>query len=376
MSFLIEKKQEHEKNCEQAIRAENWRKAVFHAGKSADFAYALAEQTQGTIAKRYIEDAEGWLEIGERLRKHPPQKKSQSQTNTDAQAVDENGENKDNPADAWLVAEKPDVTFDDIAGMEDAKQTIKEMAVYPLRDPEKARALKLDPGGGVLLFGPPGTGKTTIGKAVAHELDAPFYYASGAQLRSKWHGESEKHLRSLVQTARSHPVAILFFDDVDGLLPRRGGNSVVDNRIVVQFLSEIGGFEEAEDNILLLMGATNMPWDIDDAVFRTKRFDSKIFVGLPDEAARRAILQMHLDGVNLDDTLEIPTLADRLNGYTGSDIVGIVNGAKRICLRRAVSGNSDPIVLSNDFDDALKSIPSSVNPKLMARYEKFMEERF
>ena len=376
MSFLIDKKQQHEKNCEQAIRGENWRKAVFHAGKAAEFAYALAEQTGGTVAERYIEDAEGWLEIGERLKNNPPQKKSTSDNNPPSQAVDEEGENKDNPAESWLVTEKPNVTFDDIAGMEEAKETIREMAVYPLQDPDKARALNLDPGGGVLLFGPPGTGKTTLGKAVAHELDAPFYYASGAQLRSKWHGESEKHLRSLVQAAYSHPVAVLFFDDVDGLLPRRGGNSVVDNRIVVQFLSEIGGFEEQGENTLLLMGATNMPWDIDDAVFRTKRFDSKIFIGLPDEAGRHAILQMHLEGVHLDDALDVSTLTERLAGYTGSDIVGIVNGAKRGCLRRAVRENSDPILLAEDFDEAFKSIPSSVNPKLMARYKKFMEERF
>ena len=371
MSFLIDKKQEHEKNCERAIRESRWRQAVFHAGKAAEFALALAEQTAGPIAKRYVEDAEGWLEIGERLRNKPPDR--QSRSGQGKAAVSD--EATDNPADDWLVADKPNVTFDDIAGMEVAKEAIREMAVYPLQDPDKARALKLDPGGGVLLYGPPGTGKTTLGKAVAHELDAPFYYASGAQIRSKWHGESEQRLRALIRTARKNPMAVLFFDDVDGLLPRRGGNSVVDNRIVVQFLSEIGGFDGG-DNILLLMGATNMPWDIDDAVFRTKRFDAKIYVGLPDAIARRAILGMHLDGVGLAPEIDPQALTDRLDGYTGSDIVGIVNAAKRSCLRRTVRENSPPTIAADDFEQAFKTIPSSVNQRLMARYDKFRSERF
>ncbi len=375
MSFLIDKKLEHERGCEAEIRNGNPRKARFHAAKAAEFAYALAEQTEGDVAKRYIEDAEGWLEIAERVEELP--KKTSAGKGGGAPGKKAVADDRDNasPEDDWLVTEKPNVTFDMIAGMEDAKETIREMVVYPLKDPEKTRSLKLQAGGGVLLFGPPGTGKTTLGKAVAHELDAPFYYASGAQIRSKWHGESEQRLRSLIQAARSNPLAVLFFDDVDGLLPRRGGNSVVDNRIVVQFLSDIGGFDDSE-NILLLMGATNHPWDIDDAVFRTKRFDEKIFIGLPDPPARQGILAMHLDGVNLDPAFTVDSLADRLDGYTGSDIVGIVNAAKRTCLRRAVRDNTDPIIALSDFEDAFTTIPSSVNPKLMARYKKFMDQRF
>lgn len=376
MSFLIDKKQEHEKKCEEAIRKDDYRTAVFHAAKAAEFAYALAEQTDGSISERYIEDAEGWLEIGERLKKTPPPpKKDKKGRAGDKRSNKVADDTADNPAEDWLVTEKSNVTFNDIAGMHEAKETIREMVLYPLQDPDKARALKLDPGGGVLLFGPPGTGKTTLGKAVAHELDAPFYYASGAQIRSKWHGESEQRLRSLIQTARQNPVAILFFDDVDGLLPRRGGNSVVDNRIVVQFLSEVGGFEDS-DNILLLMGATNTPWDIDDAVFRTKRFDEKIFVGLPDAEARKGILDVHLTGVQAEEGIDLGALVQRLDNYTGSDIVGIVNAAKRTCLRRSIRNNSEAILQQADFEDAFKTIPSSVNPRLMNRYKKFMEERF
>ncbi|MBM4093651.1 MAG: ATP-binding protein, partial [Planctomycetes bacterium] len=275
MNFLLEKKREHEDACEAAIRAGRGREAVFHAAKAAEFAYGLAAETAPALAARYVEDAEGWLEIAERLKATPPPRPEGGEgrgTRDGGRGArgegQKDGEDGGPAGDDWLVATKPNVTFDMIAGMADAKQAILEMVVYPLRAPEKARALGLKAGGGVLLYGPPGTGKTMLGKAVAHELDAPFYYASGAQIRSKWHGESEQRLRSFLQAAKAQPVAVLFLDEVDGLLPRRGGNSVVDNRIVAQFLAEVGGFEDS-DNVLLILGATNKPWDIDEAVFRT-----------------------------------------------------------------------------------------------------------
>lgn len=375
MSFLLEKKLEHEASCEAAIRDGRNREAIYHAAKAAEFAYALAEQTTGDISKRYIENAEGWLEIGERLKAKPVK----PQTDGRKQRVDggkaDTGEDGDSPADAWLVSEKPNVTFDQIAGMADAKQSIFDMIVFPLKNPEKARKLKLKPGGGVLLYGPPGNGKTMLGKAVAHELDAPFFYASGAQIRSKWHGESEQRLRALLQAAKNQPIAVLFLDEVDGLLPKRGGNSVVDNRIVAQFLAEVGGFEES-DNILLILGATNKPWEIDEAVFRTGRFDEKIYVGIPDEAARLGILHMHLDPLPLEEGFAFQAWADRLKGYTGSDIVGLINDAKRSSLRRCTQDDTEPQLRASDIEQALQTIPSSVTPAMLRQYEAFGKARF
>ncbi|OQW96184.1 MAG: hypothetical protein BWK77_06025 [Verrucomicrobia bacterium A1] len=377
MNFLLEKKREHEDACETAIRAGCGREAAFHAAKAAEFAYALAEQTAPALSTRYIEDAEGWLEIAERLKATPLRKPAGDEGRGargegGGQKV---GDEAGPSGDEWLVATKPSVTFDMIAGMADAKQAILEMVVYPLKAPEKARALGLKPGGGVLLYGPPGTGKTMLGKAVAHELDAPFYYASGAQIRSKWHGESEQRLRSFIQAAKAQPVAVLFFDEVDGLLPRRGGNSVVDNRIVAQFLAEVGGFED-NDNVLLILGATNKPWEIDEAVFRTGRFDEKIYIGLPDPAARLGILRMHVEKVPLTPGFPFDAWVQRLDGYTGSDIVGIVNDAKRAALNRSVRESADPQVREADLEQALSTIPSSVTGRMLKQYEEFMKQRF
>jgi transitional endoplasmic reticulum ATPase len=273
------------------------------------------------------------------------------------------------------VTEKPKVTFEMIAGMEEAKATIREMVVFPLQQPEKAKSLGLKPGGGVLLYGPPGNGKTTLGKAIAHDLDAAFFYASGAQIRSKWHGESEQKLRKLVQAAKEEPVAVLFLDDVDGLLPKRSGQSVVDNRIVVQFLAEIGGFEE-NPNTLLLLGATNKPWEIDEAVFRTGRFDEKIYIPPPDRPARLGILKMQVKDVAGADQLDLEALADRLNGYTGSDIVGIVNSAKRCALSRSIRENAPAVLTAADLEQSFVTIPSSITDRLIKQYDAFREQRF
>ncbi len=369
MSFLLDKKLEHESACELALQRGDQAAAIFNAAKAAEFAFALSRQTAGQVAERYIANAEGWLEIAERLKAKPIQK-------TDGRKPKaEPGEENDASAEDWLVTEKPHVTFEQIAGMEDAKQSIMEMVVLPLKAPDKARKLGLKAGGGVLLYGPPGNGKTLLGKAIASQLDAPFFYASGAQIRSKWHGESEQKLRKLMQAAKSQPVSVLFLDEVDGLLPKRGGNSVVDNRIVNQFLAEVGGFEDSE-NVLLILGATNKPWDIDEAVFRTGRFDEKIYIGLPDLPARRGILQMSLKDVPLPEGFVLDAWVKRLEGYTGSDIVGIVHDAKRAALGRSVREDTEPILTEADLEGAFKTIPSSVTPQLLRQYEAFRAARF
>ena len=378
MSFLFDKKTEHESLCEAAIKAGRTAEAVFHAAKAADFAFALAKQTDGAVAERYIANAESWLEIAERLRAKPlPPAASQRPTTNTQYPIP----NTDSPTpaatdDEFQITEKPDVSFDDIAGMEDAKAAIFEMVVYPMREPEKARALKLKPGGGVLLYGPPGNGKTMLGKAIAREIEAPFFYASGAQIRSKWHGESEQRLSRLIQSARSRPVAVLFLDEVDGLLPRRSsGSSVVDNRVVTQFLADIGGFKD-DDNTLLLLGATNKPWEIDEAVFRTGRFDEKIYIGIPDAPARLGMLKRHLGGLPLREGFDFDAWSARLVGYTGSDVVGIVHDAKRAALRRSIFEKTDPLIIDADLEQALSTIPSSVTDKMIKQYEQFQEQRF
>jgi transitional endoplasmic reticulum ATPase len=211
---------------------------------------------------------------------------------------------------------------------------------------------------------------------LAGELDFPVYYASGAQIRSKWHGESEQRLSALLNEAKSQPAAVLFLDEVDGLLPRRSsGSSVVDNRVVTQFLADVGGFTDS-NNALVILGATNKPWDIDEAVFRTGRFDEKIYAGPPDLEARAGILARNLKGAPVEEGLDVNVWAERLDLYTGSDIAGLVSRAKRIALGEAIREEKDPLILSRHIEKAMQSIPSSVTEKMLKEYEKFRKQRF
>jgi len=371
VSFNADKKREHESSAEKALVEKNYAKAFFHTAKAAEFGLNLADQTEGKVAIRHLEDAMELIEIADELKKKvapkaAPSKKSSAVADDEQQSASSN---------EWVVREKPSVRLSDIAGMHDVKAKLDDMVLVPLQHAEEAKEWGIKSGGGILLYGPPGTGKTTLGKAVAAELDAPFFYATGAQIRSKWHGESEQRLRDLIQSARSEKVSVLFLDDVDGLLPKRSGNSVVDNRIVVQFLAEIGGFQDSA-NTLLILGATNLPWEIDEAVFRTGRFDEKIYVGLPDIEAREFLIRKNIGNAPVAEGLDIRKLADRLDGYTGSDLVAIVMSAKRAGFRRTINGGGKPTLTIEDIDSAVRTIPASVTPALIKKYEDFAKLRF
>ena len=404
MSYLFDQKTSHEAACEAAIKAGDTEKAVFHAAKAAEFGFALAERTGGAIGARHAEDAEGWLEIAGKLRQSPLPKAGNGSTaqrsngstikrsndptiqRSNDQTIQRSNDqtikrSNDQPppssdADEFLVAEDTGVTFDDIDGMAEAKAAIREMVILPMQAPEKAAALGIKAGGGVLLYGPPGNGKTMFGKAIAHEIAAPFFYASGAQIRSKWHGESEQKLSRLLHAAQSRPLAVLFLDEVDGLLPRRTAeSSAVDNRLVTQFLSDVGGFKDSP-NTLLILGATNKPWEIDEAVFRTGRFDEKLHIGVPDSAARLGMLRRSFKTAPLAPDVDLPAWAERLENYSGSDVVGLASKAAQIAFRRSIDESADPVVRASDLEAAVRAIPSSITPALLAQYDAFDRQRF
>lgn len=363
MQSISDRKRDREAACQAAVKAKDFTAAAKAAADVADCAEILASRTTGVVAEAYARDVESWRSLARKL-----QDRKGRADRKDARPSEE--------GDEWLVAEKPDVTFDDIAGMEEAKRIIDEMVLYPMKSPEKARALGLNPGGGVLLFGPPGTGKTMLGKAIAGALDAPFYYASGADLRSKWYGESEQRLSRLMNAAKSQPVAVVFLDEVESLLPKREeGSHAADNRVVTQFLADLGGFKDSK-NLLLVLGATNKPWAIDEAVFRTGRFDEKVYIGPPDLPAREKILELNLKGAHIAEGLDFHSIAEGMEGASGSDVAAVVSAAKRAALGRAIHDDADPVLTAEDFAEARKRIPLSITDEILAPYKKFMEERF
>ena len=366
MAFLNERKREHEQRCAEARKAGDFFGATRHAAHAADLALTLAERCEGLVARQYVEEAEAWLDAAEAMRSRASSKRPrhESPSSVDSEAARD-----------WQPVADPGVRFADIAGMADAKQAIVDMIVTPLSSPEKALALGVRPGGGVLLFGPPGNGKTLLARAVAGELSVPFYSVTGAEIRSKWHGESEQRLRSLFQAVRVHDVAVLFLDEVEAFFPRRSEETPVDNRLITQFLAEVGGFADNRGTLLLL-GATNRPWDIDDAVFRTGRFDRKIYLGPPDAAARREILARQLADVAGGEAIDLATWAKRLDGCTGSDIVGLVEAAKRRALRRCTEAGAEPKLTEDDLEESVPFITISTTPELLRQYDDFLQKRF
>ena len=367
MQSMTEKKKELEAACANAVKAKDFVAAAKAATGVADCAEILASRTEGIVRDAYGKEMVSWRELAKKLEARKGK----------GGLSGKSGQESASPlGDEWLVGEKPNVTFDDIAGMGDAKRVIDEMVLYPMKSPEKARALGLNPGGGVLLFGPPGTGKTMLGKAIAGALDAPFYYASGADLRSKWYGESEQRLSQLLNAAKAQPVAVVFLDEIESLLPKREeGSHAADNRVVTQFLADLGGFKDSK-NLLLVLGATNKPWSIDEAVFRTGRFDEKVYIGPPDLPAREKILQLNLKGAQLEAGLDLHALAEGMENASGSDMAAVVSAAKRSALGRAIREDTDPIITTTDFEEARKRIPLSITEEILAPYKKFIEERF
>lgn len=275
-------------------------------------------------------------------------------------------------ADDWVIKEKPQIGFEDIAGLEDVKQDIRLKMIYPFAHPELAKQYGIATGGGVLLYGPPGTGKTMIAKAIAHEIDATFFVVSPAQLLSKWVGEAEQNIRKLFEAAKEEDVSVIFLDEIEALVPkRRSGGSTVMQRVVPQILQELEGFDRNGDRALLFVGATNRPWMLDNAMLRPGRLDAKIYVGPPDALARHRLLEIYFGGRPLDDDVDFHGLCDRLEGYTGADIRNIAQQAAQFPFMEAIGGGEPRAINMADIERVVAVNPRSVNPADLVRYDKF-----
>jgi transitional endoplasmic reticulum ATPase len=269
------------------------------------------------------------------------------------------------------VVERPPVRFDDVAGLDDVKEQIRLRMVYPFTHPELARRYGIKRGGGLLLFGPPGVGKTLLARAVAGEIDAPFFSVKPSDIMSKWVGEAEQNIAKLFSAARRFPRAVIFIDEVEALIPkRRRSQSTVMQRVVPQILSEMEGFERHE-GALLFIGATNEPWMLDQAVLRPGRFDEKIYVPLPDFPARRRILEINLRGKPLASDVDIGELAELTEGYSGADIVNVCRKVADAAFLEAVKVGVDRPITKADFLSALHEVRPSVDLKDLRRFEEF-----
>lgn len=275
-------------------------------------------------------------------------------------------------ASDWVVREKPNIRFDDIAGLDDVKQEIRLKMIYPFQHPELAQRYSVATGGGLLLFGPPGTGKTMIAKAIATEVDATMFVISPAQIMSKWVGEAEQNIKRLFDAAKDEPRACIFMDEVEALVPRRrdSGSSVM-TRVVPQILQELEGFDRQSQRPLLFVGATNEPWSLDPAVLRPGRFDARVYVPLPDAPARHRLLELYLGNRPLSDDVDFPKLVDLTDRYSGADIRAVAAKAATIPFLESVGGGAPRPIAMADVLSAIEKTPPSVRLGDLKRFEDY-----
>jgi len=237
-----------------------------------------------------------------------------------------------------VFVETPDVTWDDVGGLDEAKARLQETIQWPMAHGDAYDRVGLDPSKGVLLYGPPGTGKTLLAKAVANEADANFISIKGPELFNKYVGESEKGVREVFSKARENAPAVVFFDEIDAIAAERGGgagDTNVGERVVSQLLTELDGLEELED--VVVIATTNRPELIDDALLRPGRLDRHIEVADPDEDARREIFDIHTRDKPLADDVDLDDLAARTEGYVGADIEAVCREAATVAVRDHVT---------------------------------------
>jgi len=271
-----------------------------------------------------------------------------------------------------VFVEVPEVHWDDIGDLEDVKQELREAVEWPLKHPEVFKKMGIRPPKGILLFGPPGCGKTLLAKAVATESEANFISIKGPEVLSKWVGESERAIRVTFRRARQAAPCIIFFDEIDAIAPRRGIRSDttgVTDRIVNQLLTEMDGIERLEN--VVVIAATNRPDILDPALLRPGRFDRIIYVPPPDVKGRLEIFKVHTKKMPLAEDVNLQKLAELTKGYTGADIEAVCREAAMIALREKFEPR--PVEMKH-FLKALKKIPPSLRREDIERYRELAYE--
>ncbi|MEM3740287.1 MAG: AAA family ATPase, partial [Candidatus Korarchaeum sp.] len=266
-----------------------------------------------------------------------------------------------------ISIEIPNVTWEDVGGLEDVKRELREIVELPLKNPDSFRRMGIEPPRGVLLYGPPGCGKTLVAKAVANESEANFISVKGPELLSKWVGESEKAVRMIFRKARQVAPAIIFIDEIDSLFPRRGihADSGVSERVVSQMLTEIDGIQPLRD--VVVIGATNRPDLIDPAILRPGRLERLVYVGPPDAQSRYQILRVLTKRVPLARDVDLRRIALMTERYSGADLAALVREAAMAALREDLGADK---VEARHFEIAMSRVKPSLTDEILKYFEE------
>lgn len=280
-----------------------------------------------------------------------------------------------------ILTERPSVKLSEVAGLAEAKQAIDDAILAPMKHPELFKGKARQPWRGILFYGPAGCGKTLVAKAVASEVNATFFNVSAANIVSKWLGESERLVMNLFELARKNQPAIIFIDELDSIGVSRSGDDVGgERRLKTQLLTELQGLASKEDERITLIGATNLPWELDFAL--RSRFEKKIHVPLPEKEARSLIFEIHMEDVEVSPTIDYDELADLTEGYSGRDISVVCREAAMEPIRDLQrSGRMDDEreildirpVSRDDLLQAIENIRPATPPEDVKKYINWAE---
>jgi len=267
--------------------------------------------------------------------------------------------------------EVPKVSWEDVGGLEDVKQNLREAVEWPLTQPEVFKRMGIEAPRGILLYGPPGTGKTLIEKAVANESKANFISIKGPEVMSKWVGESEKAIRELFKKAKQVAPTIVFLDEIDSIAPRRGSysGSHVTESVVNQILTSMDGLESMEG--VVIIGATNRPDILDPGLLRPGRFDRLLLIQAPDKKSRIEIFKIHTKGMPLTKDISLEGLASKCEGFSGADINGVCREAAMLALRDDIKAKE---INKKHFEKAMSGFRASITDDIIKYYKKVTEE--
>ena len=355
------------------IKAKDYKSARYNMIVATKTLYEMALSCEGALRNQRIKQANRLYNqipklnslIEEETKKR--EKKANSSCTPEQHLMNNGTQNRSDNDDDGKVFQAlpvPDVSFNDVLGLEDVKESVRKKIIEPRLNPELYERYKMKPGGGILMYGPPGTGKTMVAKAIAHEVNAKFFSLKCSELTSKYFGGTEQNIGKLFDTARREKNAVIFFDEFEALaIGRDKNNSTVMRRVVSELLTQLQGVNDNNNKdgaCLLVLAATNIPWMIDSAFLRPGRFDERIYVGLPDEESRRGILKMNLAGVPTKGSIDYDALVEATNGFNSSDMVQLVSKAKESAIDRENSNDLEKGICMEDFDFALQKVHSSV----------------